>query len=325
MTRKERLTSAALSAVMLVGMAGFVASPVANAAAASKLKIEFIPGDATDPYYLTMIRGADLEAKKLNVSLSWTASPTWNESNETAILRTVIAKKPNGIAITPNSPTGMIAPILAAVKAHIQVALVDSPLSGKQPVVSTVIMHDHKGGWEAARLMAQLIHKQGQVYIADASAGDATEIPRLQGFVSYIQHHYPKIHVVGVEYNNDNTSTAATQLQDILLRYPHLAGVFATNSYSGMGVGEELKTLGKAGKIKVIAYDADPPEVQYLKSGLFQGLVVQNPYRLGQLVVKNLVLHLRGKKVPALVQLNPVLATRQNMTKPAIANLFYHK
>ncbi|NLH88077.1 MAG: substrate-binding domain-containing protein, partial [Firmicutes bacterium] len=38
---------------------------------------------------------------------------------------------------------------------------------------------------------------------------------------------------------------------------------------------------GLAGKIKVVAYDASPEEIEALEKGEIHGLVVQQPYLMG--------------------------------------------
>ena len=40
-------------------------------ATANQLTIAFVPGQTTDPFYVTMERGASAEAKKLGIKLLW--------------------------------------------------------------------------------------------------------------------------------------------------------------------------------------------------------------------------------------------------------------
>ena len=61
------------------------------------------------------------------------------------------------------------------------------------------------------------------------------------------------------------------------------------------------RTAGKAGKIKIVAFDAEPDEVTALKRGLIQALIVQKAYDMGVKAVQDAVAYLKsGKKPPAL-------------------------
>jgi ribose transport system substrate-binding protein len=77
-----------------------------------------------------------------------------------------------------------------------------------------------------------------------------------------------------------------------------------------------------AGKPLVfVGFDASPPLVGALRQGKLQGIVVQNPYRMGELGVRTLVEHLEKKEVPAKVSTGETLVTPENMNEPAIAGL----
>ena len=60
-----------------------------------------------------------------------------------------------------------------------------------------------------------------------------------------------------------------------------------------------------------------------MKRGDVQGLVIQNPMKMGYLSVKAIVDILQGKKVEKVVDTGVVLATLENMDKPEIKELVY--
>jgi ribose transport system substrate-binding protein len=70
-----------------------------------------------------------------------------------------------------------------------------------------------------------------------------------------------------------------------------------------------------------VGFDANQPLVHALKQGKLRGLVVQNPYKMGELGVKSLVDHLEKKEVPAKISTGETLATPQNLSEPAVAAL----
>jgi ribose transport system substrate-binding protein len=84
------------------------------------------------------------------------------------------------------------------------------------------------------------------------------------------------------------------------------------------GPGEGVKP-GKG--LVFVGFDASPPLVNALRQGKLQGLVVQNPYKMGETGVRALVEHLEEKKVPAKIPTGETLVTPLNMGEPAIKAL----
>lgn len=66
----------------------------------------------------------------------------------------------------------------------------------------------------------------------------------------------------------------------ILKKHPNVKGIYATNGESVTGVVEGLDRAGMTG-VNVVGYDADEAEIQAVKDGKIQGLIVQNPFGMG--------------------------------------------
>jgi ribose transport system substrate-binding protein len=81
----------------------------------------------------------------------------------------------------------------------------------------------------------------------------------------------------------------------------------------------EASTTGR--RLVFVGFDASPPLVSALRQGKMQGIVVQNPFRMGELGVKTLVEHLEEKEVPAKVSTGETLVTPETMNEPEIARL----
>ena len=106
-----------------------------------------------------------------------------------------------------------------------------------------------------------------------------------------------------------------------------LSKVFATDTNDAEGASSAIRAAGKAGKIKLIAYDASPKEVAGLKSGLFDGLVAQAPYDEGFQAVKTLARVIRGQMKPASVKYQfgtgAAFISRANVSSAAIKKYLY--
>lgn len=78
---------------------------------------------------------------------------------------------------------------------------------------------------------------------------------------------------------------------------------------------------GPARDLVFVGFDCSPPLVEALKSGKIRGLVVQNPYRMGELGVRTLVDHLDDKPIEAKVSTGETMVTPDTMTDPDNAAL----
>jgi ribose transport system substrate-binding protein len=70
-----------------------------------------------------------------------------------------------------------------------------------------------------------------------------------------------------------------------------------------------------------VGFDASPELVKGLTQGEIDGLVVQNPTKMGYDGVKTLVEHLKGNQVPVRIDTGVKMVTRDNMNDPDIKPL----
>ncbi len=315
MTRKTRF----LLALLLAGLAA-----PAGLRAADQKTIALVPGIATDAFYITMQRGAAVEAKQLGLNLIWQGGSEFSPETQIPVLQALFAKHPAALLIAPTNDKALINPIKQFTDAGIPVITVDTTISDASILRSRITSDNAQGGAAAADAIAKFAHQQGEVAVINVKPGISTTDARQQGFIAEIKK-YPKMKVVAIEYDDDSPTKAFTQAQLLLLKYPELKGIFGTNVFSGEGVGKAVVATGKKGKVDVVGYDAEPDEVKLLKDGVITTLIMQQPAEEGRLAVQYADDILTGKasSVPASKQLDNVTATTQNANDPAIARYFY--
>ena len=104
------------------------------------------------------------------------------------------------------------------------------------------------------------------------------------------------MHYLGIQYCNDDQTKASNQTSALLSAHPNLKGIFAMNVVSGNGVTAAVKSAGKAGVVKLVEFDAGPPQVQALKEGTINALVAQYPYGIGYQAVQLAYKYVTGQK-----------------------------
>jgi ribose transport system substrate-binding protein len=311
---------------LLLAGAAFVAAAAGShaAIAAPAYTIALVPGIATDPFYITMQNGAATEAKKLGVRLIWEGGSSFSPETQIPILQALLAKHPNALLVAPTNDKALINPIKQYVDANIPVISVDTTISDQTLLKSGITSNNTQGGAAAADAIAQFAKQTGDVAVINVSPGISTTDARQAGFLTEIKK-YPNMKVVAIEYDNDSPTTAFTQAQLLLLKYPHLKGIFGTNVFSAEGVGKAVAASSRKGQVDVVGYDAEPDEVDLLKQGVITTLIIQQPAEEGALAVKYAYGLLTGRatSLPATKLLDNVTATTANANDPAIAKYFY--
>ncbi len=89
------------------------------------------------------------------------------------------------------------------------------------------------------------------------------------------------------------------------------------------GVKSEPAQAGASAnkQVRFVGFDASEPLVNAIRSGKLQGVVVQNPMRMGETSVKTLVAHLDKQPVVAKVSTGETLVTPENLTDPEVEPL----
>ncbi len=323
---KRRSLWAAVAAVALAGLAAGTAQ-----AADKKLTIALIPGLTTDAFYITMHKGALAAAAALGDTLVFQGAPDFNPVVQVPVLDAVIARHPDAILIAPTDKVQLIQPLKKAVDAGIKVITVDTFIgTGKYQTgsgdadfpLSYVASDNILGGQIAARALAKAIGDKGKVYVSNVKPGVSTTDQREEGFKDEMKNH-PGITVLETQFNDDDANKASSQLQSVLARNPDLAGVFGANLFSALGAANGVKQSGKAGKIKVAAFDAPKSIVAQLKSGLVDMAIAQHPSEIGYFGVVAAHAALTGNSIPTAIGTGFTVITKDNVDDPNVSRFLY--
>jgi len=203
------------------------------------------------------------------------------------------------------------------------VATVDTFIT--KPIAFTNISTDNPaGGRAAADALAKAIGKSGDVAAISVNPGISTTDQRRDGFAAQLKK-YANINYLGVQYCNDDQTKASNQTSALLAGNPNLKGMFAMNVVSGNGVTQAVKAAGKSGKVKLVEFDAGPPQVQALKAGTIDALIAQYPYGIGQQAVALAYKYVTGHKagIKKHYGTGSAIVTRANVNSPAIKKYLY--
>ena len=294
-----------------------------SAAAGKNYNLELVVGTKSDDFYVTMECGAEAEAKALGVTLTVNGPADFSASEQAPILNAVQVSKPDALIVAPTD-TKALNPELSRIAAEgVKIVFVDTTTTDPSVAVSQITSDNTGGGKLAADSLGSAVGGKGTVAVINVNPGISTTDARIAGFNAEMKAKYPGITVLGVQYDNDSSATAASQVEADIAAHPNLSGVFATNVLSAQGAATGVQHAGKSGAVKVATFDAEPQQVAALKAGTIQLAVAQSPYLEGQDGVEQAVDALSGKTVTANIGTPLVAITPQNVTSASVQKNIY--
>lgn len=294
--------------------------------AAEAYKIAVIPKGTTHEFWNAIHAGArkaerELKAEGVNLQVIW-KGPLREDDREQQIqvVENFVGQRLSGLVLAPLDRRGLVAPVETAVRAKIPVVLIDSDLDSKAPA-SFVATDNREGGRIAARELGRMLGGKGNVIMLRLQVGSASTEAREEGFLEVMRKDFPGIKLLSTDQHGGVTrDTAKRASENLLNRFGRqVNGIFCCNESTGVGMLLALRDAGLAGKVRLVAFDAGETLIAGLRSGHVDGLVAQNPMRMGYLGVKHMVDVLRGRPVPARVDTGVGFVTRANLDAPELA------
>jgi len=293
-----------------------------QAPSARSFTVAVIPQGSTHEFWKSIHAGAmkaagDNAAQGVKVNVIW-KGPMREDDREqqVQVVEGFLTQGVNGIVLAPFDKNALVRPVEEARRAGIPTVVIDSALESNDPI-SFVASNNYHGGELAAEEMARLLNGKGKVLVLRYQEGVFSTEQREKGFVDKIKT-FPTIQVISSnQYAGATRDTAKSAAENLLNRFGgEIDGMFTPNESSTAGALLALEDSGKAGKIRFIGFDSSDIFVQAMRAGKLQGIVVQNPFRMGELGVKTLIDHLQGKPIQKRVDTGVTLITRASLDMP---------
>jgi ribose transport system substrate-binding protein len=268
----------------------------------------------------------ELAGQGVNIEILWKGPFREDDRDQQIqVVENFMTRHVSGIVLAPLDSQALVKPVANATAAKVPVVIIDSGLKSDK-FVSFVATDNYKGGQLAAERMGELLGGKGNVVLLRYAVGSASTEAREAGFLDTLKEKFPGIKVISSDQHAGATRELAYQAsQNLLNRFAREAdGIFTPCEPPTVAMTKALRDIGKAGgKIKMIGFDAGSQSVTDMKNGDVQGLVVQDPVRMGYLGVMTMVKHLQGQKVEARIDTGVHVVTPQNMDDPAMKELLY--
>ncbi len=289
---------------------------------AKKYRIAVIPKGTTHEFWKSIHAGANKAGRALGVEVIWKGPVREDDRDEQIkVVENFIASGVDGIVLAPLDDVALARPAADAKREGIPVVIVDSDIKWKDRV-SFVATDNYRGGVMAAEHLGESLKGRGKIVVLRYQEGSASTMQREAGFLDTIKSKFPNIRIVSSNrYGGATTETAYRVSENLLVRFRNLQGVFCPNESTTFGMLRALQDAGRVNKLFFVGFDSSVKLVEALSRGEINGLILQNPFRMGELGIKTIVAHLKRKKVEPRIDTGVTLATKDNMKEPEIQAL----
>jgi len=287
------------------------------------ITVAVIPKGTSHAFWQSIHAGAEKAAQELGITVAW-RGPLREDDRDSQVseVENAVARGVQGIALAPLDDSALVPPVSAAMKRGIPVVIFDSGLKGDD-WVSFVATDNDVGGRLAGEHMAKILNGKGRIVVLRHAEGHDSTTRREEGFLGAVRQHPGLVMTSVNQYGGVDVEGAYKKSESVLstLKNPDgslaVDGIFTPNESSTFAMLRVLQDNGWAGKVRFIGFDASDNLVKAMRSRHIDGLVLQDPVKMGYLGVKTLVAHIRGERVERRVDTGVKLVTPDDMDSPA--------
>ena len=302
----------------------FGAMTVAMSGAQAKDVFALVPKNMNNPFFDQARDGckkAEAESKGAFECMYIGPGEHGGGEEQVQILQDLIAKKVNGIAVSPSNAAAVAVALQAAKEAGIPVLTWDSDLlpDSKALRVAYIGTHNYEIGENLAKLAMQIKPKGGTVCIQSGGAAAANHNERMQGIRDTLagkksaaapgdrltgQNGWTEIQGCPL-YTNDDFPVAVQQFTDTMAKNPNLDAFIPTGGFpqflpdANRAAVAPYKDKIASKALALVVADPLPVQIDQMKEGLSLGQVGQRPFEMGYKTMFALEAMKSGKPAPA--------------------------
>jgi ribose transport system substrate-binding protein len=235
-----------------------------------------------NPVFQAAKTGAEDEAAKLSkehgadIKIDWRTPNEEDPQKQADAVEQLVNAGASGIAISASDANKLTDAIDKAVDSGVPVVMFDSdaPKSKRLAIFGT---DDIDCGQKVMSELAKEMGGKGVVAILAGNQNAPNLQKRVQG-VKTEAKKYPDIKIIDSYYHKETPQDAAAKVEQVMQAHPEITGWAMVGGWP-LFTDNALKFA--PGTVKVVAVDALPAELGYLRSGHVQVLLAQQVYEWG--------------------------------------------
>ena len=257
-----------------------------------------------NPFFVTLVEGAEKAARDLGLTLSVVDAGD-DVTKQVSDIEDLVSKGISVLIVNPVDSDAVTGAVEAAKTKGVKVISVDRAVNGVE--IDCQIASDNVLGAEmATQYIVDTLGEGAKVAELEGVPGASAAIDRSKGFHNIADS---KLEVVAKQTANFDRTQGMSVMENMLQANGDIQGVFAANDEMALGAVEAISGAGK--DIVVVGFDATDDAIAAIKAGRMDATIAQQPALIGKTAVENAAKLISGQTIPASI---PVEVTLVNIT-----------
>lgn len=257
-------------------------------------KIALITMDSIDQHWVTMNEGAQKEAKKEGVEVTFMAPNTKDDAQQIECVNNAVAGGYDAIMVAANGPDSISSALQEASDCGVKIVYVDSPanVAGEATFSTDNKAAGKKAGEQMLDALRNAGVEAGDIGVINVNAATDSCVAREEGFrEAFSKTEYV---ILETQYGEGDTAKSQSIAENYITQ--GVVGIFGCNEGSTTGAGNAIKASGKNNVIGV-GFDKSDAIQNLIDDGYLLCAMAQNPDLMGSEGVKACVQSLNGKEL----------------------------
>ncbi|MBQ8733274.1 MAG: substrate-binding domain-containing protein [Anaerotignum sp.] len=291
-----------MMATALVGCGGSEEPAADDAAVAGGIGLSV--STQNNPFFVTLVEGAEAAAEEAGVSLTVVDAGD-DVTKQVSDVEDLLSKNIAVLIINPVDSDAVSGVVQDAMNAGVKVIAVDRVVNGVE-VDCTIASDNVMGAEMATQYIVDTLGEGIKVAELQGVPGASAAIDRGTGFHNIAD---ASLEVVASQTANFDRTEGMTVMENMLQANPDIQAVFAANDEMALGAVEAISGAGK--DILVVGFDATDDAVAAINEGRMAATIAQQPDLIGKTAVENAVKLIAGEAVEANVPVEVTLVTAE--------------
>ena len=281
------------------------AEPAASVSIVGNGSIGLSVSTQNNPFFVTLVEGAEAAAEELGVSLS-VADAGDDVAKQVSDIEDLVSSNISVLIVNPVDSDGVTGAVQAAIAKGVKVISVDRAVNGVD--IDCQIASDNVLGAElATQYIVDTLGEGVKVAELEGTPGASAAIDRSTGFHNIADE---KLDVVVSQTANFDRTEGMSVMENMLQAHGDIQAVFAANDEMALGAVEAVSGAGK--DILVVGFDATDDAIDAIQAGRMAATIAQQPALIGSTAVENAVKLINGESIPSSIPVEVTLITIDN-------------